>query len=196
MIGGATSIYAVRDMIENGVNLCNTLEFFLGLAGVLGGATTIRGAMRQLEHQHILRQMRWWDQNRGKSSAPKFNQPSIIITYSDQFGRIRTDKYILDRSAQRNHMSGSSDRSQFLHKFADIDIYEMTLKAAHYADDHNLWSTAPGGNLRAKVYIDNGPVGIVSTTGQQTSWINVYIVQKQGSLWVHSSPTGTPGVIP
>lgn len=66
------------------------------------------------------------------------------------------------------HMTGSttSGKSQFL---SGVDADKAVLDAAWYADSNSLWL----GN-KAKVFVENGPVGISGGTGELTDWLNIY----------------------
>ncbi len=80
------------------------------------------------------------------------------------------------------HMTGSTaaGRSQFL---STVDADTAVLEAAAYADENGLWV----GN-KAKVFVENGPVGVLGSNGQLTDWINIYRTQ---TGFVHGAP-GTP----
>jgi hypothetical protein len=81
------------------------------------------------------------------------------------------------------HVSGTltGGKSQFLSK---IDASRAVLDAAAFADKANLWV----GN-QAKVFVQNGPIGVLARSGQLTHWINVYRTQTR---MVHGSPGGAP----
>lgn len=81
------------------------------------------------------------------------------------------------------HKTGSlrAGKSQFL---SGVDAEKAVLDAAAYADDAGLWV----GN-KAKVFVENGPVGALGTTGELTNWINVY---RTRTGFVHGSPGSAP----
>jgi|BarGraNGADG00212_1021973.scaffolds.fasta_scaffold36464_2 hypothetical protein len=70
------------------------------------------------------------------------------------------------------------------HATGSVDADTATLDAAAYADKTGLWD----GNT-AKVYVQNGPVGVVGRTGQLTNWINVY---RTNTGFVHGAPGNSP----
>jgi hypothetical protein len=131
--------------------------------------------------------LRAWRAERATSaSAAKdglgadFDAPDVFL---NRHGQVTNGTYTLDESGMAPHMtgSGSSGKSQFL---SGVDADSATLDAAAYADKNGLWS----GNS-AKVYVKNGPVGIVGRTGQLTNWINIY---RTNTGFVHGAPGNTP----
>ena len=72
------------------------------------------------------------------------------------------------------HKNGTLGKSRFL---SDVDAEKAVLDAAEYADKYNLWETNTGNPndfaCKAKVYVENGPVG-VTDDGKLTNYINVY----------------------
>jgi len=57
------------------------------------------------------------------------------------------------------------------------------LDAAAYADANALWV-----GTKAKVFVQNGPVGALGRSGELTSWIDVY---RTKTGFVHGAP-GSP----
>lgn len=76
-------------------------------------------------------------------------------------------------------------KSQFLFY---INSDKAVLDAAAYADKYDLWRGSNHKN-KAKVYVVNGPVGVVAETGELTNYINVYWTA-DGK--VHGSPATPP----
>ena len=81
------------------------------------------------------------------------------------------------------HKTGtiSGGKSQFL---SYVDAEKATLDAAAYADEAGLWVGS-----KAKVYIENGPVGVLGKTGEPTNWINIY---RTKTGFIHGAPGGAP----
>jgi len=81
------------------------------------------------------------------------------------------------------HLRGSLEtgKSQFLFS---VDANRAVLDAAAFADKAGLWV----GNT-AKVFAQNGPVGVLGRSGQLTHWINVY---RTNTGLVHGAPGGAP----
>ncbi|MFJ7048344.1 RHS repeat-associated core domain-containing protein [Streptomyces sp. NPDC101112] len=118
----------------------------------------------------------------------------------DRHGRLSNGKYTIDNEGMAKHLPGrrredlsaedrdGATKSVFL---KGVDAEQAVLDAAAYADAHNLWSG--GNNPKAKVYVTNGPVGVVGRTGELTHYINVYKKPtKQGVTLVHGAPGGGP----
>lgn len=122
----------------------------------------------------------------GKGLAPTsalgdpFRAPGTFVNRHDQ---LANGIYTLDKLGMVPHQTGNlgSGRSKF---FSWVDADTAVLDAAAYADDAGLWV----GN-RAKVYVENGPVGALSTTGEPTNWINVY---RTNTGFVHGTPGSSP----
>ncbi|MBS2536965.1 RHS repeat protein [Catenulispora sp. NF23] len=108
--------------------------------------------------------------------------PDLPKPYVNPKGNWTNDVYTVRQQAMLPHMSGSTvdGKSQFLF---NTEPEKITLDAAAYADAHGLWV----GN-KARVYIENGPVGIVGKIGELTNWIRV---TREGRM-VHSWPVGPP----
>ncbi|GHI27869.1 hypothetical protein Shyd_92400 [Streptomyces hydrogenans] len=104
-------------------------------------------------------------------------------SYVNRHGELTNGTYTVSYPAMLKHLPGSSGptKSVFL---KGVDAEKATLDAAAYADAHGLWE----GN-KAKVYVANGPVGVVGRTGELTSYINVY---RNARGAIHGSPGGAP----
>jgi hypothetical protein len=102
--------------------------------------------------------------------------------YVNPKGNWTNDLYTVRGSAMEPHMNGSttSGKSQFLF---NVEAEKATLDAAAYADAHGLWQ----GN-KARVYVENGPIGVVGRTGEPTNWLRV---TREGRM-VHAWPVGPP----
>ncbi|MFJ5817981.1 hypothetical protein ACIQGT_29385, partial [Streptomyces sp. NPDC093108] len=102
--------------------------------------------------------------------------------YVNPKGNWTNDLYTVRRRAMEPHMNGKTGagKSQFLFH---VEAEKVTLDAAAYADAHGLWQ----GN-KARVYIKNGPVGVVGRSGELTNWIRV---TREGRM-IHSWPVGPP----
>ncbi|WP_370412392.1 polymorphic toxin-type HINT domain-containing protein [Streptomyces fradiae] len=113
-------------------------------------------------------------------NANCFTPPS---SYVNRHGELTNGKYTVSYPAMLKHLPGSSGptKSVFL---KGVDAEQATLDAAAYADAHKLWV----GN-KAKVYVTNGPVGVVGRTGELTHYINVY---RNARGAIHGSPGGAP----
>ena len=98
--------------------------------------------------------------------------PSKI--YYDKQGNLTNGSYTINDSDMLPHKNGTLGKSQFL---SDVDAEKAVLDAAEYADKYNLWETNTGNPndfaCKAKVYVENGPVGITGD-GKLTNYINVY----------------------
>ncbi|MFB7544113.1 RHS repeat-associated core domain-containing protein [Streptomyces zaomyceticus] len=102
-------------------------------------------------------------------------------SYLNRHGELTNGTYTVSYPAMLKHLPGSSGptKSVFL---KGVDAEKATLDAAAYADAHGLWV----GN-KAKVYVTNGPVGVIGRTGELTSYINVY---RNSRGAIHGSPGG------
>jgi hypothetical protein len=87
----------------------------------------------------------------------------------------------VDAAGMAPHKLGSlrAGKSQFL---STVDAEKAVLDAAAYADEAGLWV----GN-KAKVFVENGPVGVLGETGELTHWLNVYRTE---TGFVHGAPGG------
>lgn len=75
----------------------------------------------------------------------------------------------------------SSWKSQFLFR---VDAHSVQ-KATQHADDHGLWDD----DGKAKVFVENGPIGVAEKTGKLTSWANIY---RRVNGTIHATPGKTP----
>jgi hypothetical protein len=110
-----------------------------------------------------------------------FKPPKI---FRDKHGRLTNGEFTISAESMGPHTSGSSlaGKSQF---FANVDSDKAVLDAASFARKHDLI----GADGKAKVFVENGPVGVWARDGRPTHWINVYI-SRTGT--VHGSPGGPP----
>lgn len=113
--------------------------------------------------------------------------------FVDRHGNLTDGKYTVSEAAMAPHTTGSfagkmrpdgtympAGKSQFLF---GVDASAEALKAAQYADANNLWV----GN-KAKVFVSNGPIGVVGRTGELTSWMTV----TRSGHTIHAWPSGAP----
>ncbi|MDT3440628.1 hypothetical protein [Pseudofrankia sp. BMG5.37] len=103
--------------------------------------------------------------------------------YISPKGHWTNGRYTISAAKMAPHMAGSAGaelKSTFLYH---IEAEKITLDAAAYADAAGLWV----GN-KARVFIDNGPVGVRGQTGELTSWIQV---TRHGQT-LHSWPSRPP----
>ena len=103
--------------------------------------------------------------------------------FYDAQGKLTTGRYTISGEKMAPHLAGSttSGKSQFLFH---VDAQAAVLDAAHHADAYNLWV-----DNKAKVFIRNGPVGILGHSGELTDWINIYRTNKG---MIHGSPGSPP----
>ena len=108
-------------------------------------------------------------------------KPPPITTNSK--GQLTNGTYTVNDINMAPHKTGATTggKSQFMFY---VDEEKATLDAAAYADKANLWS-----NNKAKVYVQNGPVGVSAKTSELTNWINVY---RTKTGLVHASPGNLP----
>ncbi|MBR6403526.1 MAG: hypothetical protein IKS48_09110 [Eubacterium sp.] len=108
----------------------------------------------------------------GKVDGGSDFKPSKI--YYDKQGNLTNGIYTLNDKDMLIHKNGTLGKSQFL---SDVDAEKAVLDAAEYADKYNLWETNTGNPndfaCKAKVYVENGPVGVTGD-GKLTNYINVY----------------------
>jgi hypothetical protein len=102
--------------------------------------------------------------------------------FRDRHGFLTDGKYRVSASKNLRHTHGdaSPDRSVF---HAGTDVERLTLDAAQYADQADLWD--PLDPTKAKVPFDRD-VGIHRRTGAPTNVVNVYRKIRTGT--VHISP--------
>ncbi len=104
-----------------------------------------------------------------------------LLIYKNAKEQLTNGVYIVDSKGMEPHTNGSTaGKSQFLF---NVDADKAVLDGAAYADKYNLWS-----NGKAKVFIENGPVGVHGSTGELTNWLNIY---KTKTGFIHGAP-GTP----
>lgn len=117
---------------------------------------------------------------RGAAAKAGFTAPKVTRTAS---GEVTNGTYTVSRIPQARHTTGSttSGKSQFLFR---VDADQAVLDAAAYADEAGLWV----GN-KAKVLVNNGPVGVHGGSGQLTNYVNVY--RTKGG-YVHGAPGRPP----
>jgi hypothetical protein len=98
----------------------------------------------------------------------------------DRSGRLTDGTYTVNESQMMNHMPATAgpDKSVFL---SGVDAHKAVLDAARFADRYNLWTEAN----KARVFVQNGPVGVHGQTGLLSSWINVY---RRASGMIHGAP--------
>jgi hypothetical protein len=106
------------------------------------------------------------------------NLPKV---YVNDKGLLTNGLYTLDEAGMAPHLTGSLEagKSQFL---SGVDAEKAVLDAAAYADKAGLWV-----NNTAKVFVENGPVGVIGKSGELTNWINVY---RTNTGFVHGTPGG------
>ncbi|OKI85929.1 hypothetical protein A6A27_40020 [Micromonospora sp. CB01531] len=113
--------------------------------------------------------------------------------FSDRHGNLTDGKHTVSEAAMAPHTTGSfagkmlpdgtampAGKSQFLFR---VDASAEALKAARYADANKLWI----GN-KAKVFVSNGPIGVLGRTGELTSWMTV----TRSGRTIHAWPSGAP----
>ena len=110
-----------------------------------------------------------------------------IFSYVDDLGQLRTSTYIVNNTRMASHLTGSfgAGKSQFL---SYVDAESIALSAAHYADDYALWVKV-GDAWQAKVFITNGPVGVLGRSGVLTNWVTV---TRTRSNFIHAWPSSPP----
>ncbi|MCC9157079.1 RHS repeat-associated core domain-containing protein [Streptomyces parvulus] len=102
--------------------------------------------------------------------------------YVNPKGNWTNDAYTVRRKQMEPHINGKTNtgKSQFLFH---VEADKVTLDAAAYADANGLWK----GN-KARVYVENGPVGVVGRSGELTNWLRV---TREGRM-IHAWPVGPP----
>ncbi len=102
-------------------------------------------------------------------------------------GRLTDGKFVIDKPGMEPHQTGSlsGGKSQFLQAYVGEAAEILILDAARFADQNCGWNSSNG---KAKVLVTNGPIGVLASNGQKTSWVNVY---KTSTNFVHGSP-GSP----
>ncbi|MDP9074417.1 MAG: hypothetical protein M3N98_09650 [Actinomycetota bacterium] len=104
-------------------------------------------------------------------------------TFVNRHGQVTNGDYTVDAAGMEPHMTGSlaGGKSQF---FFGVDAHTAALDAASYADENGLSDAN-----KAKVFVTNGPVGVLGQSGVPTDWINVY---RTNTGFVHASPGSAP----
>ena len=130
------------------------------------------------------------DAMKDSSGIKRGNESDIFkppIIYKNKDGVLTNGKYTIDVKGMNRHRLNPSNngKSQFLY---DVDSDKAVLDAASYADEYNLWGGSDHGN-KAKILVNNGPVGVVAETGELTNYINVY---RTVDGKVHGSPASPP----
>jgi RHS repeat-associated protein len=115
-----------------------------------------------------------------EAPKPRFQPPSIQV---NRHGQLTNDLYTLDAAGMMPHKTGSlrAGKSQFL---STVDAEKAVLDAAAYADEAGLWDGS-----KAKVFVENGPIGVHGKTGTLTHWINIY---RTKARLVHGAPGNPP----
>jgi len=108
--------------------------------------------------------------------------------YLNRHGQLTNGTYTLNEPDMAPHMPmtavAGSGKSVFL---STVNADQAVLDAAAFADANNLWTGA--NNATAKVYVLNGPIGVLGRTGELTNWINLY---RTDTLFLHGSPGNAP----
>jgi RHS repeat-associated protein len=109
--------------------------------------------------------------------------PSTGKLWANGRGELTNGTYTLSDEAMAPHLPSSQipGKSVFL---SNVNAEQAVLDAATYADEAGLWK----GNV-AKVYVTNGPVGVLGRSGELTSWINLY---RTSTAFLHGSPGNPP----
>ncbi|GIH60646.1 polymorphic toxin-type HINT domain-containing protein [Microbispora siamensis] len=113
--------------------------------------------------------------------------------FRDRHGNLTDGRYTVNDAAMAPHTSGSfagkmlpdgsflpAGKSQFLFQ---VDAAGEALRAARFADANDLWI----GN-KAKVFVENGPIGVIGRTGELTNWMTV----TRSGRTIHAWPSGAP----
>jgi hypothetical protein len=108
------------------------------------------------------------------------NAPEAFL---NRHGQLTNGTYTVDETGMAPRMTGSttSGKSQFL---SGVDAHKAVLDAASHADSKGLWVSN-----KAKVFVENGPVGVSGRTGELTDWLNIY---RTRTGFVHGAPGGAP----
>ncbi|WP_157631013.1 polymorphic toxin-type HINT domain-containing protein [Kribbella catacumbae] len=99
----------------------------------------------------------------------------------NRHGELTNGKYTVSSDAMAKHLptTAGQGKSVFL---TGVDAEKAVLDAAAYADANGLWV-----GDKAKVFVQNGPVGILGKNGELTQYLNVYRNARGG---VHGSTGG------
>ena len=119
----------------------------------------------------------------GTKGGDSGGEPNEGKPWLNDKGQLTNGKYTIDDAGMAAHKTGSLEtgKSQFL---SGVDAEKAVLDAAAYADKGELWT-----DNTAKVYVENGPVGVIGKSGELTNWINVY---RTNTGFVHGCPGGAP----
>jgi hypothetical protein len=124
------------------------------------------------------------------SGPPRPRDPNFTPrpTHRDRHGKLTDGKYSVSGKANERHVKGTAPEGKSTFN-EDVDTDDLSLTAAQYADDKNLWGgEIPGQpssfSNKAKVPFDRD-VGHHQATDQATNVVNVYR-KKNGT--VHISP--------
>ncbi|WP_234382011.1 RHS repeat domain-containing protein [Streptomyces sp. XY332] len=104
-------------------------------------------------------------------------------SWVNRHGALTNGTYTVSNDAMQKHLPGTAlpGKSVFL---KEVNAEKVTLDAAAYADANNLWV-----GDKAKIYVNNGHVGVIGRTGERTQYVNVYRNSRGG---IHGSPGGAP----
>jgi len=127
------------------------------------------------------------------SGPPKIDDPDFTPRPSqlDRHGNLTDGTYRVSSDANLRHTAGNAPEGKsYFNEGTDVD--QLSLDAAQYADQKNLWYGQNPGHPsdypnKAKVVFDD-PVGVHAGTGQPTNVVNVYR-KKNGTI--HATP-GSP----
>jgi len=100
----------------------------------------------------------------------------------DRHGMLTDGKYRVSRDANLRHTDGHAPPGKS-HFNPGTDVDQLSLDAAQYADQHNLWTLSNG--AKAKVPFDRD-IGFHDASGSPTNTVNVYRKLRTGTI--HISP--------
>jgi RHS repeat-associated protein len=104
--------------------------------------------------------------------------------YADRHGNTTNGVYTINSVRQELHMPGTAPAGNSVFS-ADVNADQLTLDAAVYADENNLWV-----DNRAKVQVTNySEIGTTGRGGGPTNWINLY---RRNSGTIHGCPGNAP----
>jgi hypothetical protein len=102
-------------------------------------------------------------------------------SYRDRHGVLTDGTYRVSGQANLRHTYGHAPPGRS-HFNPDTDVDQLTLDAAQYADQANLWTLNDG--KKAKIVFDQD-IGFHDRSGQSTNVINVY---RRSNGTIHGSP--------